>query len=116
MATASDRYVRCGEMAADAMAVVASGELELIPKIHEKTWNHWMTDIRDWCISRQLWWGHRIPAYYVTIQGEQQKVRHRPERPTAGTSPSMETNSSYVTILGNQQQVRHHPGGRTAGT
>lgn len=68
------RYVKCAEMAADAMAVVASGELELIPKIHEKTWNHWMTDIRDWCISRQLWWGHRIPAYYVTLQGDAEQV------------------------------------------
>ncbi|KAF2351193.1 Methionyl/Valyl/Leucyl/Isoleucyl-tRNA synthetase anticodon-binding [Trinorchestia longiramus] len=53
-------------MAEDAMAVVSSGELELIPKIHEKTWTHWMEGIRDWCISRQLWWGHRIPAYYAT--------------------------------------------------
>ncbi|XP_043212811.1 valine--tRNA ligase-like isoform X1 [Amphibalanus amphitrite] len=63
-------YVRCDEMAADAMAVVKSGELRIIPEAHEKTWFRWMTDIRDWCISRQLWWGHRIPAYYVTVSDD----------------------------------------------
>ncbi|XP_047738230.1 valine--tRNA ligase [Hyalella azteca] len=68
-------YVKCDAMAEDAIAVVASGELEIIPKVHEKTWNHWMSGIRDWCISRQLWWGHRIPAYYVTWpQAEQAGV------------------------------------------
>jgi len=41
--------------------------LRLIPEVHIKTWNHWMENMRDWCISRQLWWGHRIPAYFVTI-------------------------------------------------
>ena len=64
------RYVRCDEMAADAMAVVKSGELRIIPEAHEKTWFHWMTNIRDWCISRQLWWGHRIPAYFVTVSDD----------------------------------------------
>ena len=61
------RYVRCDEMAADAIAVVKSGQLRIIPEMHEKTWFHWMNNIRDWCISRQLWWGHRIPAYFVTV-------------------------------------------------
>lgn len=55
-------------MAEKAIEAVKSGELELIPKIHEKTWFHWMSEIRPWCISRQLWWGHRIPAYFVTIK------------------------------------------------
>lgn len=64
------RYVNCSEMAAKAIKAVDSGELELIPEIHKKTWYHWMNEIRDWCISRQLWWGHRIPAYYVTIDGQ----------------------------------------------
>lgn len=60
-------YVRCDDMAAAATDVVKSGELKIIPDMHEKLWYHWMEGIRDWCVSRQLWWGHRIPAYFVTF-------------------------------------------------
>ncbi|XP_028159535.1 valine--tRNA ligase [Ostrinia furnacalis] len=60
-------YVRCDTMASEAIKAVKSGELKIIPDVHEKTWYHWMENIRDWCISRQLWWGHRIPAYKVTL-------------------------------------------------
>ena len=45
------------------------GELKLIPSSYEKVWFQWLENIRDWCISRQLWWGHRIPAYFVSIKG-----------------------------------------------
>lgn len=62
-------YVKCSEMAAKATEAVSSGELKIIPEVHTKIWYHWMDGIRDWCISRQLWWGHRIPAYFVTIKG-----------------------------------------------
>jgi valyl-tRNA synthetase len=54
-------------MAQNAMDVVKNGDLKIIPEIHTKTWFHWMENIRDWCISRQLWWGHRIPAYLVIL-------------------------------------------------
>nr|CAI5847941.1 unnamed protein product [Callosobruchus analis] len=63
-------YVNCGDMAKDAIKVVETGELKIIPEIHIKIWNHWMDGIRDWCISRQLWWGHRIPAYFVTLKNQ----------------------------------------------
>ncbi|KAJ8922358.1 hypothetical protein NQ315_004301 [Exocentrus adspersus] len=63
-------YVRCGEMASNAIKAVESGELKIIPEMHIKTWNHWMEGIRDWCISRQLWWGHRIPAYFITLKSK----------------------------------------------
>ena len=57
-------------MAKKATAVVETGELKIIPDSHKKTWNYWMDGMRDWCISRQLWWGHRIPAYQVSIKNQ----------------------------------------------
>uniref|UniRef100_A0A8C0XKF9 valine--tRNA ligase n=1 Tax=Castor canadensis TaxID=51338 RepID=A0A8C0XKF9_CASCN len=60
-------YVRCGEMAQAASAAVTRGDLRILPEAHQRTWHSWMDNIRDWCISRQLWWGHRIPAYFITV-------------------------------------------------
>ena len=60
-------YVKCMKMAEEATAAVKSKDLKIIPEMFEKTWYSWMDGMRDWCISRQLWWGHRIPAYYVKI-------------------------------------------------
>lgn len=63
-------WVNCGDMAAEACAAVRDGRLEIIPSEFEATWFRWMENIRDWCISRQLWWGHRIPAFYVSLEDE----------------------------------------------
>jgi len=52
-------------MAAQAKEAVSTGALKIIPEQFKKTWYIWMDGIRDWCISRQLWWGHRIPAYAI---------------------------------------------------
>ncbi|WKY15190.1 hypothetical protein Q1695_000577 [Nippostrongylus brasiliensis] len=60
-------YVKCDEMARKAIEAVETGELKLIPDYHVATWNRWLQGSRDWCISRQLWWGHRIPAYFITV-------------------------------------------------
>ncbi len=51
-------------MAQQALAAVRDGRIELLPASWEKTWEHWLENIRPWCISRQLWWGHQIPAWY----------------------------------------------------
>ncbi|PAV55627.1 hypothetical protein WR25_09948 isoform G [Diploscapter pachys] len=60
-------YVNCNEMATKALKAVQDGELKIVPEAHVATWNRWLESIRDWCISRQLWWGHRIPAYFITV-------------------------------------------------
>ena len=57
-------FVKMKELAQPAIDVVKSGELRYIPKRFENSYLFWMENIRDWCISRQIWWGHRIPAYY----------------------------------------------------
>lgn len=59
-------FVKMKELAQPAIDVVKSGELKYVPKRFENGYLYWMENIRDWCISRQLWWGHRIPAYYCT--------------------------------------------------
>jgi len=62
-------YVNCNDMAARAVQAVRSGELIVTPEEHHLTWYRYLENIQDWCISRQLWWGHRIPVYLVTIPG-----------------------------------------------
>ncbi|MEP5566362.1 MAG: valine--tRNA ligase [Halioglobus sp.] len=57
-------YVDARELAKPAIAAVENGDIEFVPKQWENTYFAWMRDIQDWCISRQLWWGHRIPAWY----------------------------------------------------
>ncbi|XP_053459019.1 valine--tRNA ligase, mitochondrial isoform X2 [Nycticebus coucang] len=61
----SQWFVRCQEMGDRAAKAVESGALELSPAFHRKNWQHWFSHIGDWCVSRQLWWGHQIPAYLV---------------------------------------------------
>ncbi|KAK9820072.1 hypothetical protein WJX72_005790 [[Myrmecia] bisecta] len=63
-------WVNCQQMAAEARAAAGDGRLEIIPSEFRGTWYRWLDNIRDWCVSRQLWWGHRIPAYYITLEGD----------------------------------------------
>ena len=51
-----------------------AGELLIQPKSSEAEWYRWLEGIQDWCISRQLWWGHRCPAYFVRVEGQDQDV------------------------------------------
>jgi valyl-tRNA synthetase len=69
-------YVNCNSMAKEALDAVfddKNKKLEIIPKQYAAEWKRWLENIRDWCISRQLWWGHRVPAWYVTLADDELK-------------------------------------------
>lgn len=62
-------FVKVGPLAEEAIAAIKDGRTRIIPSSWEKTYFEWMNNIRDWCISRQIWWGHRIPAWYCKACG-----------------------------------------------
>jgi valyl-tRNA synthetase len=75
-------YVRIGPLAAPAIEAVEQGRIRFVPSNWDRTYFEWMRNIKDWCISRQLWWGHRIPAWYdeqdrVYVGGSEAEVRAR---------------------------------------
>lgn len=72
-------FVRMEEMAKLAIKAIETGELQFVPENYSKTYLHWLENIKDWCISRQLWWGHRIPAYYCEDCGEMVVGTEAPE-------------------------------------
>ncbi|MDE7062312.1 MAG: valine--tRNA ligase [Lachnospiraceae bacterium] len=71
-------FVKMDELIKPAVEGVKKGEIRLLPKRMEKTYFNWTDNIRDWCISRQLWWGHRIPAYYCDDCGEMTVSKEAP--------------------------------------
>lgn len=72
-------FVKMGPLAKDAIAAVKDGRIKFIPERWEKNYLGWMENIRDWCISRQLWWGHQIPAYYHNVTGEMVVAKENPD-------------------------------------
>ncbi len=71
-------FVRMQPLAQPAIKAVKDGDIRFVPQRFEKIYFHWMENIKDWCISRQLWWGHRIPAYYCCECGEMMVRREQP--------------------------------------
>ena len=63
-------FVKMSELAKPAIDAVRNGDVEFVPKTYEKTFFNWMENIKDWCISRQIWWGHQLPVYYCKDCGE----------------------------------------------
>ena len=72
-------FVRMTELAKPAIEAVKNGDLTFVPERYTKIYLNWLENIHDWCISRQLWWGHRIPAYYCDDCGEMIVAREMPE-------------------------------------
>ena len=80
-------FVKMEPLAKPAIDVVRDGQIKLIPERMNKTYFNWMENIKDWCISRQLWWGHRIPAYYCEDCGEVIVAKEAPEKcPKCGST------------------------------
>ena len=73
-------FVKMEELAKPAIDAVKNGDIRFVPEKYEKTYFNWMENIRDWCISRQLWWGHRIPAYYCEDCGNIIVSKTAPEK------------------------------------
>ncbi|MBP5547959.1 MAG: valine--tRNA ligase [Bacteroidales bacterium] len=67
-------FMKMGDIAKKALDVVEDGKIQFHPEKFKNTYRHWLENIKDWCISRQLWWGHRIPAYYVDVDGKREVV------------------------------------------
>jgi valyl-tRNA synthetase len=73
-------FVKMKELAEPAIEAVKNDSIKFVPKRYEKTYFNWMENIQDWCISRQLWWGHRIPAYYCEECGHINVAKTKPEK------------------------------------
>ena len=73
-------FVKMEELAKPAINALKTGELRFVPERFDKIYLHWLENIKDWCISRQIWWGHRIPAYYCDECGEVVVAREMPEK------------------------------------
>ena len=72
-------FVSMSEMAKPAIKAIETGELKFVPESYSKTYLHWLENIKDWCISRQLWWGHQIPAYTCSNCGEITVAKEKPD-------------------------------------
>jgi len=67
-------WMNCKDLADTSVKAVREGDLKIVPEFHHQVWYHWLENIQDWCISRQLWWGHRIPAYRVTKPAQKEEM------------------------------------------
>mmetsp|Transcript_63371 Transcript_63371/g.136300 ORF Transcript_63371/g.136300 Transcript_63371/m.136300 type:complete len:1062 (+) Transcript_63371:169-3354(+) len=67
-------WMNCQDLAAKSVKALREGDLKIKPEMHHQTWYHWLENIQEWCISRQLWWGHRIPAYKVVKPPQEKEM------------------------------------------
>lgn len=90
-------YVDCSKLAQEAIRVVKDKELKILPSHHNQMWFYWLENIKDWCISRQLWWGHRIPAYKVILKDMNTKEVPNEKRESAmHNNQTQDHRSSFI--------------------
>ena len=89
-------FVKMEELAKPAIEAAKNGDLKHVPERFEKIYLHWLEEIRDWCISRQLWWGHRIPAYYCQDCGEIMVCLDEPHKCTKCGSTSIKQDEDVL--------------------
>jgi valyl-tRNA synthetase len=89
-------FVKIKPLAEKAIKAVETGATKIVPRNWEKTYFEWMYNIRDWCVSRQLWWGHRIPAYYCKDCNELMVAREKPTACTACQSNNIEQETDVL--------------------
>lgn len=82
-------FMKMEELAKPAIEVVKSGKIKFVPERFDKTYFHWMENVKDWCISRQIWWGHSIPAYYCKECNEIMVTSSKPEKCTKCSSTNI---------------------------
>lgn len=98
-------FLKMEELAKPALDVVLKREVQLVPAKFENTYKHWMENVRDWCISRQLWWGHQIPAYYFGKSAEDYVVAENIEDALALAKEKSGNNKLQISDLKQDEDV-----------
>jgi valyl-tRNA synthetase len=96
-------YVDAKTLAQPAIKAVQDGDIQIVPKTWEKTWFNWLENIQPWCVSRQLWWGHRIPAWYgPAIEGDDFQLQYKAVNPDGSWGLS----NTEVFVAESEEEVR----------
>lgn len=94
-------YMNCSKLAEEAINLVKNEQLKIIPSQHNQTWFYWLQNVKDWCISRQLWWGHRIPAYKIVTDDINDKEVSNIKRESNIENHEKENSTDDVTVDNN---------------
>ena len=105
----SQWFVKTKGMGEKALNAVKDGDIKIIPSRFEKVWYNWLEDIHDWCISRQLWWGHRIPVYYINGAEDNFVVARNMEEAKVREKPRGRAARKYLTQFSRSLHSRRRP-------